>query len=258
MYNEHPVFAAPPDETVIWRYTTWGRLCDVLVKNALFFVRATAFDDPWEASHPESHFDPEEAPKRWAHLTAYSPKTIADLQNRELEMVRRHEEQRRTLAVNCWHIATEESDSHWRIYGRSDEGIAIRSTVGRLKAAVDIYKDRAVNIGEVKYIDFAKETFPTNNGFWPVVYKRLAFRHDKELRAVVWEMEPGPPFGDKGVYVVVDVTALIQEVVVTPLAAPSFLEPVREMVRRFGLSCEVKRSDLLDPPRYRVPPGSGV
>ena len=159
--------------------------------------------------------------------------------------------------MNCWHISTEESDSHWRIYGRSDEGIAIRSTVGRLKTALAGYKDRAVHIGEVKYIDFAKETFPTNNGFWPVVYKRLAFRHDQELRAVVWEMEPGRPFDDKGVYVAVDVVALMQEVVVSPLGAPSFVEPVREMVRRFGLSCEVKRSDLLDPPRYRTPNGKG-
>jgi hypothetical protein len=116
-----------------------------------------------------------------------------------------------------------------------------------------------VFIGAVKYVDFARERFSLDNGFWPIVHKRAEFVHDQEVRAVVWEREsqPGglvlPPFGARGEHVAVDVAALIQEVVVSPLASSSFVQTVKQVVSRFELLCDVRRSKLLDPPNYRVP-----
>jgi hypothetical protein len=252
MYGEHDVFKTPPDPTIIWRYTTWGRLCDVLAKNALFFARATVFDDPWEACYPEHQYTLESTAEKWAHLVQGSPETLAHMHEQTLRQLRLFDEGRHENGVSCWHMAAGESDNHWRIYGRNDEGVAIRSTIGKLKLALEACRDRIVYIGGVSYIDFDTAFVPEGNGFWPIVHKRLAFRHDQEVRAVVWEGERlAVPFGERGVYVPIDVAALVEEVVLSPLAAPSFVEPVTETIRRFALTCPVRRSELLDPPRYR-------
>jgi hypothetical protein len=250
MFHEHYVFKVPDDGTTIWRYTTWGRLCDVLVKSALFFPRAMFFEDKWEATYPASQYTIDSTAEEWPRLAYHPSETVEDVHKRKLELLGTFEKGRRTLGVSCWHMAHDESDMHWRTYGRSDEGVAIRSSVGQLKAAFAPYRDRAVHIGEVTYVDFSKAKFPSNNGFWPIMHKRLAFQNDKELRAVVWEGEPGLPFDDRGVHVAVDVPALIQEVVVSPLAHRSLVDAVGDVVGRFGLSFPVRRSTLLDPPSY--------
>jgi hypothetical protein len=251
MYADHPVFRTPPESTVIWRYTSWGRLCDLVTSNALFFARATKFADPWEASYPEHQYGPDE---RWGDVMQFATdETKDDYRRQELEIRESFAQSRRTCAVSCWHMADGESDTHWRIYGHSTEGVAIRSTVGHLKRAIDIYKERTIHIGEVNYVDYATARVPTNNGFWPIVHKRLAFQHDREVRAVAWEQEPGPSWNEDGVRVPVDVDLLIQEAVVSPLAGKSFAETVAKVLRKLGISTSVRRSTLLDPPSYRLP-----
>lgn len=250
MYLDHPVFETPADSTIIWRYTTWGRFCDILARNALFFARAMTFDDPWESSYPEHQYGPDE---RWGSIMQFSTeKTRESYLQQERQIRDAFAKSRRTCAVSCWHMSDHESDTHWRIYGHSSESVAIRSTVGHLKRALDVYTDRSLKIGKVKYIDYETARIPTDNGFWPVVHKRLAFVHDREVRAVVWEGEPGLPFGESGVHVAVDVPALVRELVVSPLAHDSFVETVRNVVGRFGGTFEVRRSKLLDRPTYRI------
>jgi hypothetical protein len=254
MFHEHYVFKVPADRITIWRYTTWGRLCDLLVRSALFFPRAMFFDDKWEATYPASQYTIDSTAEEWPRLAYHPSETVDEVHKRKLALLRTFEEGRRTLGVSCWHMADGESDMHWRIYGRSDEGVAIRSTVGQMKMAFDSNRDRAVHIGEVRYVDFSKVQFPSNNGFWPIMHKRLAFQNDKELRAVVWESGAEGPFDKKGVHVAVDVPALIQEVVISPIADTSRVDTVCDIVRRFGHSFPIRRSTLLDPPSHRTTP----
>jgi hypothetical protein len=256
LFQENNACKTPPDFASIWRYTTWGRLCDILVRRALFFARATTFNDPWEGSFPEEQFDPDRVEESWAHTAPFNEKTRAELHQRLLAHRDNMEANRHTNAVSCWHMSGEESDSHWRIYGHSDEGVAIRSSVGHLKKALEMFKERSVFIGQVEY---GGDNIKIDSGFRPIVHKRSAFRHDQEVRAIVWEQEsepggrPKPTFGEKGTYVDIDVGTLVQEVVVSPLAHMHFVETVTHVIRGLGLSCPVRRSTLLDPPTYRKP-----
>jgi hypothetical protein len=249
MYRPHPVFETPPDDTIIWRYTTWGRLCSVLTENALFFARAETFDDPWESSYPEHQYIQLENWSPSVFAPAGTPKVALEEQARRIRDD--FASSRHACVVSCWHMADGESDSHWRIYGHSEEGVAIVSTIGGLKRAVEPYKDRSVKIGKVRYVDFEKDALPAENGFWPVVHKRKAFINDREVRAVIWEREAGPAFGPKGVNVPIDVGALLSEVVVSPMSRPGFEDTVRQVAGRF-LPCSVRRSTLLQPPKYRI------
>lgn len=258
MYEPHGLFKTPPDETVIWRYTTWTKFCSMLTARGLFFCRADRFDDPWEGSYPP------------ATLEALTAQFFAEARNDEdrgnaakhaVSMFRAFDEGRKQLGVNCWHLGDGESDSHWRAYSRMDEGIAVCSSVKRLKAAVSRNEDWHVFIGTVNYRDYLKELILESNTFAPVLSKRMAFARDQELRAVIWSAdlirkerpskEPLPFLPDPGVVVSVDLESLIEKLIVSPSAPGWFGDMVEATVKRFGLSCVVDRSDLLKPPPYR-------
>ena len=48
-----------------------------------------------------------------------------------------------------------------------------------------------------------------------------------------------------------DVGQLLSEVVVSPMSNPGFEDTVRQVIGRFS-PCKVRRSTLLEPPKYRV------
>ncbi|MFN8224152.1 MAG: hypothetical protein U0R50_13000 [Gaiellales bacterium] len=53
MYDAtHPVFNAPPDDTVVWRYIDLAKLISLLDHRALYFARADTLGDPHEGALP--------------------------------------------------------------------------------------------------------------------------------------------------------------------------------------------------------------
>ena len=72
---------------------------------------------------------------------------------KELEAM--HEEIHKDLVkhvgVSCWHMSTCESAAMWSLYSKTNEGIAIRSTVGRLLEQVDRNTNVYIKIGKVIY-----------------------------------------------------------------------------------------------------------
>jgi hypothetical protein len=81
-----------------------------------------------------------------------------------------------------------ESAAMWSLYatGGRDQAIAIQSTYARLEKALEQYPD--VHIGVVHYIDYEKDWMPEGNLMYPSVHKRKSFEHERELRAVIYDM----------------------------------------------------------------------
>jgi hypothetical protein len=73
----------------------------------------------------------------------------------------------------------------WKIYATEDAGIAIRSTVGRLKRALDSYIDYPVTISSVSYINYDTDIIPENYLLHPMFFKRKSYEYENELRALV-------------------------------------------------------------------------
>jgi hypothetical protein len=65
---------------------------------------------------------------------------------------RNHQTWLNATGVSCWRIAEGESHAMWRAYLKSDEGVAIESTVDNLIRAVSP-GDYKLAIGKVKYIE---------------------------------------------------------------------------------------------------------
>ena len=148
----------------------------------------------------------------------------------------------------------------WQLYLKgAGEGVAIRSTVGRLKAALEGER-RDVRLGIVKYIDYENDELEIRSGFSQFLHKRLGFRHENELRAMVGlgtKMQSGGAFDyinsdpdvEYGLELSVNLQALIAEVVIAPGA--KWLELVTlKVINRYGLPVQVRCTQLDADPAY--------
>jgi hypothetical protein len=88
--------------------------------------------------------------------------------------------------------------------------------------------------------------------------KRLAFSHEREFRVVAAlpELLKEDGVGDandpgyEGIGISVDPVALVEEVVVGPLAAPWFRDVVAATIGAFAPALRVRQSSLDEPPRF--------
>jgi hypothetical protein len=72
----------------------------------------------------------------------------------------------------------------WKIHLRNSEGVAIRSTFGRLKRSLSA-AEASIFIGTVRYVDYDTAVIPDDNLLWPYLHKRLSLEFERELRAIV-------------------------------------------------------------------------
>lgn len=257
MLEDHPTFKPPEDEnTKIWRYMDFTKCVSLLSTQSLFFARADLLGDPFEGSYPAVNVEARQ--QLLSVLGSNLPRALSRL-CRVLP---------KTVAVNCWHMNETESAAMWKLYLKSEEGIAVRSTVGRPKQALDPQWPDALWIGKVTYVDYQNAFSPNwNNLLDPFVHKRSSFEHEHELRVVLQRLpkptpgaqtdiktfvkaiEAGPLICD-GIKVPVNLDDLIERIVVAPTTPDWYLDLVRDVVARFNCPAEVTRSDLDGEPLY--------
>jgi hypothetical protein len=117
--------------------------------------------------------------------------------------------------------------------------------------------------GYVRYLD--PDTAPADpdeialNSFTPHVTKRLSFEHEREVRLLLWALDPDQTsrytseVRVPGIHVPVDLQTLIEHVYVAPGSAAWFTELVEETARRYGFEARGIRSELdLEPTAYRL------
>jgi len=247
MYKEHPAFEKPENANAkIWRYLDFTKFVSLLDKSALFFTRADKLSDPFEGSYSKANVK--------LRPDIYKGKIPPDALKDLSQFYRLF---RKFTAINCWHLNKYESAAMWRLYLKSNEGIAIQSTFNLLKGSL---KDGNHNIfiGKVKYIDFEKDWLPEGNTLYPFVHKRKSFEHEQELRVVIQELcykKNGkinwdrPPFDD-GIYASVDLSVLIERLYLAPTSPKWLLELVRSVTRKYGLDKDVIQSSLDGTPVY--------
>ncbi len=149
--------------------------------------------------------------------------------------------------------------------------MCIQSTFGRL---VDSFMDteERVFIGKVQYLDYTKEAIDEGLAFAPFLSKRLSFRHEEELRAIIvrsQDTEPvyfhrdGSPataenyqnariknkYPDRhGLSVPIDVSKLVSAVYVSPTSATWFKDLAQSMIENLGYEIEIRKSNLAAAP----------
>ncbi len=262
MYKEHPVFGKPKNENAkIWRYMDFTKFASLLDKQALFFCRADKLGDPFEGSYTKVDIERRSAmyKKRLDSLpTQLQP--FRDVFEREpknwSEFLKKLRE---NVYINCWHKSDYQSAAMWRLYLKSNEGIAIQSTFNRLRQC---FKEKTpdIHIGIVHYRDYKNDTISGQNLFDPYLDKRKSFEHEQELRAVIihfnFRQTPeGPldisqPAFEYGMNVSTDLDLLINKIYLAPTSPEWQFDLVKSITNKYGLANKVFKSDLDSEPLF--------
>ena len=248
LYSEHPYFEKPEDENIkIWRYLDFTKFVSLLDKQALFFARSDELGDPFEGSFSKANVELRH--KIYRDL-AELEKFLRDFRTFSREMIR-------FTIINCWHINEYESSAMWKLYLKSNEGIAIQSTFKRLTECFDKSSEFSLHIGKVKYIDYNIDWLPEGNTFYPFLHKRISFEHERELRAIIQKVPSKNGRIDltlkvfeHGAYIPVNLNILIEKIYVSPTSPDWFYGLTKSIIEKYELQKEVVRSSLADDPVY--------
>jgi hypothetical protein len=250
------------------------KFVSMIDRRTLFFARTDRLGDKFEGSLSRKYYSPP-SPEQVALFEKVFPKITKimkpDFTKKPDTEV--YKALRKWTVVNCWNMSEYESDTLWKLYLKGAEGIAIQSTYRRLADSFNNYHENDVYIGVVTYIDCEKEAIPFyinetdifGNLFFPVVYKRISFEHEKELRAVIikfsttkevtksGEMNKEFLEGDvfpNGLEVTVDLETLVERGYVSPTSEKWFEELVTSVMKKYSFNKPVTKSPLANEPIF--------
>lgn len=249
---QHPAFPAPPQtEVSLWRYLDFDKF-DWLVNSRRLFMPAAHFlGDPLEGTSPAGHL-------KWWNLQVKN--AISEEQRQVIEKNKKlllsfANAFRPNYYVSCWHMSELESKEMWQCYTKTPEAVAVRSSFRALRASLPAY----VEIGMVRYINYATEQLPSLNMFEYIMHKSNGFSFEREVRAVAF-----PPATEglgsshfqanhfesetqKGFLVFapeIDIAHLVHSVVVHPNATSEFFAKITSACESAGLSKPVNSAYL--------------
>lgn len=257
MLIQKEIFRQPDDtEIKIWRYMDFTKFIALLNSQELFFARTDTFNDPFEGSLTKPTF--ETINKFFSDNNASSIRpSFGDF----LESFRK------IIGINCWHMNEVESAAMWKLYLKSDDGIAIQSTYSKLSNSFTLTEEE-ISTTCVEYIDYESHEFGYDKGqqfnFLELfTHKRHSFSHERELRLVFINSPPkkkytGPLVKEiheqyhlkGGIGIKVDLNCLIENVYISPTSTPWFSTLVSESIKKFGFDFPIINSTLLESPMF--------
>jgi hypothetical protein len=249
--TQHPSFRLPTNKDIpIWRYMDLGKYLAMLDRRSLYFARATQLGDPFEGSPTKMMV----VQREYIRANKATDPTLAaykDVPDVALDWGHIPKQLVQSYLVSCWHMNEHESAAMWKLYSTSNEAVCVRSTYRRLRQCLA----HNVMIGEVSYINYDTQGFAADNGLNFIMHKRLSFSHERELRAIVWDMAGDAQsykarIEPSGLAIEADLSALIERVYVSPTAAPWFNNLVGAMTKKCGYEFPVRQSVLAEAPLY--------
>lgn len=250
----HP--SCPQPETPdchLWRYMDLPRYLSLISSGSLYFSRIDLLGDPFEGSVTKQTVEERE---RLLDSLRAEPMVVKGLTAEQMEefFVWSHRGRLKDVYASCWHMAAYESAAMWRLYGGERESLAIRTTYSTLAEMLP----RECILGCVNYVDYDTDLIPEDNVLSALMHKRHSFSHEREVRALYWNVPPAPdePVGlyhvdnPQGIQIPVDVGKLIEVVHVSPTSAAWFADLVRDVSGHYGLAAEVLHSHLMRDPLY--------
>ncbi len=188
--------------------------------------RSDKFEDQYEGTFSEPTFE-----------------EIKRISENNPEFLQYYKSHREKVAISSWHINEYESFAMWQIFTQNSEGLAIQSTVERLKNALDSEKNHEQYIGEVNYIDYKKEYIPFDDMFFPFLFKRKSFQYEREVRIISDVTLSNIKLND-GLKINVNINQLIEKIYIHPKSENWYKNLVIQLVKELGFDFTIEKSDL--------------
>ena len=263
----------PDANAVLWRYMDLAKLLALVGKRSLFFPALDRLGDRFEGRWSERTLELiRDRDELWIrdrgdHVVVedkrndqrlkfprQEPDWSVDETINHWNRTIRGGASRSSTFVNCWYEEAEESEAMWKLFASQQYGVAVRTTAARL---VGSFTEQLPDyFGRVSYIAYDTHLMPVTE-FPPIFFKRRAFMHEREVRAVVapehrvekTEEESRPP----GVEYLIDPQRLIEAVVVSPYSPGWLPDIVQSVLEKYEIDAAVEKSVL-----ERRPPGAGA
>jgi len=217
--------------TRVWRYMSFGKFVWMLQHKQLWLSNAELLDDKWELMPLDQQLN---------YAINNRPQTLSAEAVTE-RVATTVKALRKNTFVNCWTASDHESHALWRIYCPSPEGVAIQTTLGRLR------KSTGASVMEVTYGPHEAGAVQQNPRKL-VTQKRPMFAYEQEVRIVLVHDYGDPAHPERktvGVGLEWDPEVNIEMVRVHPDAHFLFMETVTEVVRRLAPKLAVNGTPLV-------------
>lgn len=159
------------------------------------------------------------------------------------------------LVCSCWYKGVSESDAMWKIYA-SQLGVSISSSAARMESGMKLVVPKILATRtEFKLAAVQYENPKTCRNSEPWLIKRKAFNHEKEVRLFC-----DVPFAFGSQFEIqVDITKLIEEIVITPFAKPWQVAAIKGAIEALlkeggARSVIVRQSKHMRVPEFGWPP----
>lgn len=223
---------------VLRRYLDVPRLVNFLKTSALYLCRSDLFPDKFEGS-----FTPT---VRTVICTAYTKNKI------EYTYEKFKKELREGVFINCWSLGVDDNMALWQLFGKTNDCVAITTTVDKLKAALNAFTGAGhISIRKVDYIRHWKDPDIDINPYSNVFrYKAVGYGFEKEVRVILDKFESTfeSDSKDEGVSVPIDLNTFLRSIVVSPECSPWFRAVVKDLAEKYGVSCPVRKSSMAKEP----------
>lgn len=257
-----------------------AKFASLLYNKALYLPSPVKFNDPWEGYAPKSLFkeqarnelkmlddikrNRELAISKKQYVTPYHPEysvhiTRCDdeinLCDQAIDWIENGyhcliKKEIQKYGVSCWHKSEYESEAMWKTYTDLGKGVAIESTIEKLKYS--IVPDTELIFDDVVYYAPEDETVDIQHYKKDCLFfKRESFDYEKEYRVLIELNEE-----EKGVGTLVncDLERLIRNIHVSPYYETYMVEVIKDICRDKIQNFEtlVRHSTLLDKPDYSL------
>jgi hypothetical protein len=223
---------------VLRRYLDVPRLINVLKTSSLYLCRSDLFPDKFEGSFTPS--------LRGSISASYQKNKI------EYSYDKFKKELREGVFLNCWSLGVNDNMALWQLFGKTDDCVAITTTVAKLKTALNGFAGSGkLSIRKVDYIRHWKdpeiEANPYSNIFR---YKTVGYEFEQEVRVILDRFESTfeSTSKDEGVFIPIDLGAFFRSIVVSPECSPWFKDVVKDLLKKYGVSCPVRNSSMAKNP----------
>jgi hypothetical protein len=229
-----PIPEADPNQS-IWRYMSLVQFVSMLHSSALYFANAG------EIARRDDHLEGAVPPKSLLRFDAVHPGTGTSL----IDTVER---QKSLIYISCWCAHDCESVGMWDRYAKGPCGVAVKSTVGRLRGSLPMDEARRIHIKNIIYIDHDVEDYGARNTYELYFFKDKYWEEEHEVRAQfshsnlqylkgykVEDYRHGDPLP-------VDLELLIESACVAPSSQAFELEVVQSLLDKYGVPRTAERS----------------
>lgn len=227
MYVNNPNIRIPENpDTIVWKYLDLSKFLDILLSGKMFMSRSDKFEDQYEGTFSEPTYE-----------------EIKKIAENNRPFLNNYKLNREKVSISSWHANEYESFAMWQIFTKNNEGLAIQSTIGRLKEALEPERTFEQYIGEVNYIDYKKEYIPFDDDFFPFLFKRKSFQYEREIR-IITNVSKHNLSLNEGLKINVDINTLIEKIYIHPKSENWYKKLVIELVEKLGFDFEIEKSDL--------------